>query len=235
MESVERHHLGAELDLEPVLRGAQEAVQRVGVHVAGIKAANLAEQGSSRDDGTPDAGDRAARMGRTKAIGELVAHALLDEMLHVVHAHVKLAARAEARDLPIQLVSMPDVVGVQESDELTPCEVDATIPSGWRPGRLLPDHPYALAVGGGDLGASVARAVVDDDYLERTVSLGEDAVDRLAQVAFGVADGNDAGNEWIDGYGTSRSPILGHTVIRMPARKLRAQPARGTEAQTSPR
>jgi hypothetical protein len=56
----------------------------------------------------------------------------------------------------------------------------------------VPDEPDALGRGAGealgDLGAAVDRAVIDDDELEVTVGLAEDAVERLPQEPLAVAD-----------------------------------------------
>ena len=87
-----------------------------------------------------------------------------------------LARTAQRRDLPRQLVRMPEIVGIEGRDQRAArmCESEVAGRGRAAVGLLQqPDAEIALRQVGGDHGGPVARAVVDDQHFKFAMSLGE--------------------------------------------------------------
>jgi len=113
----------------------------------------------------------------------------------------------QRRDFGLDLLGLPQVVGVQEGDEIAGGGGDARVARGRHAGVLPADVAQARVAPAADaLRGVVGGPVVDDDDLEALVGLGERAVDRLPHHA-GTVIGWDH-----DGYlhGVLRPPSTRH-------------------------
>ncbi len=121
--------------------------------------------------------------------------------------------RRQDGDLRVQLVREPDVVGVEERDELALGVRDPQVA-----GRAhafvdvtlvlqivnLPGEP--LGVRPRDRRAAIRRSIVDEKELPVVESLRQDAVDRVREELVGVQEDDDDGYDWNVGhYGVNRS------------------------------
>src|SRR4029079_12380861 len=79
---------------------------------------------------------------------------------------------------------------------------------------------------------AVGRAVVDDDELERTVALREDAFDGTPDERFAVVDGKDDGDESHRGYFNGFAPVpVPRSAHKAAASARRAWRGRGRSAR----
>src|SRR5690606_13525891 len=92
--------------------------------------------------------------------------------------------------LPLELVRRPAVVAVQEGEPRRYREFGAAVhgPGLTEARRDLADDPRVLA---DDLDRAILGAVVDDDDFSNGTGLREHALDRLAQIAALIVDGDD--------------------------------------------
>jgi hypothetical protein len=72
----------------------------------------------------------------------------------------------------------------------------------------IADPRIALRRPGGDLGAAVGRAVVDEQQLPARVALGEHAFDRLLQEVLRVQERRDHRYERRSHHLTARTPMI---------------------------
>ncbi len=100
----------------------------------------------------------------------------------------------QRRDLGLDLLGLPQVVGVQEGDEVAGGGGDARVARGGHAG-VLPAHvaQARVAPAADALRGVVGGPVVDDDDFEAVVGLREGAVDRLAHRAGTVVGGDHDG------------------------------------------
>jgi hypothetical protein len=99
----------------------------------------------------------------------------------------------EMRDLALEALRIGVVVAIERGDELAACAVEPAVARrrDSRPRRLA-DEPHArIGLAPDDRRRLVGRPVVDDDQLEITEALRENAVDRGLQVAGPVVRGDD--------------------------------------------
>ena len=87
------------------------------------------------------------------------------------------------------------ISGSDLGESATTRRLESPVPGRRRAGGGLPDVADPLAVGARDVSRAVRRAIVDDDDLQRLVSLGENAVESLSEVALAVEDRHDAADE----------------------------------------
>ena len=88
---------------------------------------------------------------------------------------------AEDLDLGTELPRLPDVIGVEERDELATRRIQARVAScGQSSVGFVEIADATILIRGHGLASVIRRAVVDQDYLKIPVRLREDAVDRLA-------------------------------------------------------
>ncbi len=111
-----------------------------------------------------------------------------DELAHVAEDQLQLGPRCEGGELALDLVRLPEVVGIEKGDELAAGDSERRVARRPDAGARLGNHLDFRAVAGGNRGAAVARAVVDDNHLVAGASLGQHALDRLGEVGLTVAD-----------------------------------------------
>ena len=172
--------------------------------------------------------ERCAEHGLRRFAGEMVSGggvgprlAGLDEVAPPAEDDPDLRVLLEIPGLQRELLGDPEVVLIEKADQLTARLGDTPVAS--RPGALVLLGKAADAlVRARDLRARVARAVVDDDHVERPVVLGEDAVEGLRQKPLAVVGrDDDADQGCLDG-----EPLaLGNAYSE----------ARGSRAETSRR
>jgi len=86
-------------------------------------------------------------------------------------------------DVPLQLLGEPQVVVVDEGDEVAPGARDPEVPGPARPAvRPTEDLDARIADPLAERGAAVRAPVVDDEELEPGVRLRQDRVDGLDDV-----------------------------------------------------
>src|ERR1043165_535825 len=95
----------------------------------------------------------------------------------------------------------PDVVGIDEGDELAAGVAKGEVARDVGAGVLLREQRDLLAVLLDDRARAVGRAVVDDEELEVAVGLREDAVDGARNPALAVVHRQDDGDERPGHYG----------------------------------
>src|SRR5205085_123283 len=92
-----------------------------------------------------------------------------------------------------------NVIAVQVLDEVSPGYLPACFSRRTRPGISLMDHPKLSRILAsqlvGDLPCVVGRAIVDDDDLDRAISLSKNTGHRFAKHRGAVVDRNDGGDQ----------------------------------------
>jgi len=118
MHPVIRQHVGQEPAMKACRLRAHEPVHGVGEPEPGV-------EGTDPVEGTPSNEERGGREARNRPRGprvavqalSLVGDGCLPEQLHVGHAEVEPGVVAEAPHLPLELVPMPEIVGIEERQE----------------------------------------------------------------------------------------------------------------------
>src|SRR5512143_2375802 len=108
--------------------------------------------------------------------------------------------RAQIGDLDLEFLRQPQVVCIEERDDLAVCRLQGGIACSRRTRVLLPDRAYPRAELGENRRCFVRGTVVDYDDLERPIRLIERALERLAQITRAVVDGHDDRDEWLAGH-----------------------------------
>ncbi len=117
-----------------------------------------------------------------------------DELAHVAEDQLQPRLRLERCQLQRGLLGLPEVIGVEEGDEVTAGGAQGRV-AGGADARLRLVHDLDRgSEATGDLGAAIARAVVDDDDLIAGPALCEHALDRLGQVGLAVAHRDRSGD-----------------------------------------
>ena len=100
-----------------------------------------------------------------------------------------------SRELLGGLLGIPDVVAVDERDQVATCVIESDVSrvrgSGVRGRRQQPDAWISLLVSGNDILGRVGGAVVHHNQLPVLDSLGDDGIDGLGDVALGVVGRHD--------------------------------------------
>ena len=100
----------------------------------------------------------------------------------------------QIRDLQRQLVGLPQVVGIEERDELAIGRVDTAVSRRRRSLSLLFDETHSCKRGGDRCGR-IARAVIHYDDLEVAVTLRQHTSKRLGEKTLGVVGRNNHADE----------------------------------------
>jgi hypothetical protein len=91
--------------------------------------------------------------------------------------------------LHCEMVGWPPVVGIQESDQGAARGSDSGVPCGTHAAVWATQYAGSQLLG--YRRAAIDRAIVDDDDLERRMTLGLSRGDRLSEEALSVEDRND--------------------------------------------
>ncbi len=105
----------------------------------------------------------------------------------------------EAGEPELELPGGPCIVGVEQGHEITPAQGDSPVAGRGHAAVRVKEvtHPRVIPIGPLDQVARVVgRAVVDDEDLGVLVSLGPDAVDRLADAVGAVERRDDHADQW---------------------------------------
>ncbi len=201
---------------------ADEPVQILTLAVGGVEVADAVKGAWGEEAGGHGEGEAGGceELFR-EPVGALDAR--FEEVAGAAHEAIDFRVAEEVIDLPGCFVRDPEVVGIEEGDEVAVAEGEAGVAgcAGTLIGLADADD---LREGLGDGGAGVGGAVVDDDDFEGAIVLGEDAFDGLADVFLGVVDGDDDGDEW-----------GGHAGSLVWSWRSRARMAMGVEAKSQPR
>ena len=98
------------------------------------------------------------------------------------------------RHLRGQAIGKPDVIGVDERDQLSVCVTQPAIARHVRARMRLLDDRDLRSETVEHIARAVGRAVIDDDQLERRLRLREDAANRARDRLLAVVDGEDDGD-----------------------------------------
>ena len=211
---------------------AHEPVHGVGEPEPGV-------EGTDPVEGAPSNEERGGREARHRLRGPrvavqaftLVGDGGLPEQLHVGHAEVESGIVAEAPHLALELLPMPEIVGIEERQEHAARGVGAEVARRRGPLPPLSHDTDAIAERARDVQAVVVGAVVGDDDLDRRVALVPDAGERVPQKAAGVEHGDDAADERGVASHATVHPRAATGCRRRPAwadRGRGAAPCRGT-------
>jgi len=156
-------------------------------------------------------GQRPGRRMQDAGLNTEVRHEIASHVLRLVRPAVpplcrgvdqpRLGVRVERRDLHLELVRQPDVIRVEERDQLTARGGDCEVARRAVPAVLtawVREQPDTTGVRAGEpprgVGAGVRRAVVDEQQLPVLVRLRDHALDRLGEVRLAVLEGDDDGD-----------------------------------------
>src|SRR5262245_11866871 len=118
------------------------------------------------------------------------------KVLDVCHAEVQFRTDLKPNHLTRQLLRVPQIVGIQESDKLTLCYTQSSVARRRRSGTGLPRVANPVIVIGDHGGGVIGRAIVHDNDLQRPVRLGQNAIERLVQVPLAIEDGDNTTDQW---------------------------------------
>jgi len=211
---------------EPCRLRAHEPVHGVGEPEPGVKGADPVEGGPSNEQGRGREARHRLRGARVafQALA-LVRHGSFPEHLHVGHAKVEPGVVAETLHLKLELVRMPEIIGIEERQERAARGAGAEVAGRRRPQAPLSHDTDAITVRARDVDAVVVGAVVGDDDLDRRVALVQHAGQRVPQEAAGVEHGDDAADEQDVATHADHRPRAATGCRRRPAWEDRARAA----------
>ena len=187
-----QEHVGQDLPHGAMVDRAEKPVGVVAVKQGRIEPADAIEERPAGHQGPRHVAGERARPRIVARRAGLAVRLRRPEVLSVRQTEVELGTHLEATDLARQLVRMPDVVRIEECDELSPREAEARVARGRGARVRLMDVGDIAAVRLRDPCRPVDRPVVDDDHLEGPKRLAADAVERLAEEALAVEHRHDA-------------------------------------------
>ena len=202
MHAVAKHRFLDHPDAQAGVPGSQEPVGVLPLE-GGVKRPDPLERAAAKEPGSllREHVPRPALFEREPR-GAL--RARLEQQLEWRGHHVRLGVLRQIPGLRGELGRKPYVVAPVEGDQLAPGGRDARVQRRGHAARLLAQIGHGP--GPGHVGSAVGGAVVHDDHLERVVVLGQDAVDRLAEVVLAIAHGNHHAHQL--GAGESRRTAL---------------------------
>jgi hypothetical protein len=124
---------------------------------------------------------------------------------HVAVDEADLRPRREHLDAAAQMGRRPDVVAVEDGDDVPAREGEGGVRRGDVAAVALPDDAHATGCGGvalGDGGRRVDRAVVDDDHVDAVgrVVPPDRALERVGHEALLVVRRHDGGDARLGGH-----------------------------------
>ena len=130
--------------------------------------------------------------------------------LDPIHYNQTRSRTASCRShLKRQLVRLPEVISIQESQEVAARESDACVARTSNALVLLADKAYTVGKGGSPVAGAIQGAVIDYDGFIVLECLVEDALDRRRDVSLMIVGGDNHADEWRHGYA---GPVSQYTV-----------------------
>ena len=150
------------------------------------------------EDGRAEQRAPAERGGSSVEHVEVAGASVLLDVEHAGADEAELHIRLQQREAAVEPVREGDVVGVHAGDVATSRFLE---PAVQRPRQakllLVAQHAQPRVVDAvEERGRVVGREVVDDEQLEVGDALAKDAVERSAEEALAVVDGDQHGDQW---------------------------------------
>src|SRR6185437_2722007 len=121
----------------------------------------------------------------------------LAEEARIAVGEIELGVFAEEPGLLLEVVRQPDIVGIEQSDQIAGGCPEPGVACSAEAAVFLLEINNAITIGlkNGFEFVRVRRAVVDDDDLKRPISLGKDGIEGLLNIRSGVVGGDDHAHE----------------------------------------